>query len=83
MASEAKPPGLSMPFAADFAASPLAMTVLENNPLPHGRAKRGKIHSSHGGRKAYLNFELKDHDRQRGRRFAPSLTSKFRYAPTN
>jgi hypothetical protein len=22
---------------------------------------RGKIHSLHGGRKAYLNFELKDH----------------------
>jgi site-specific DNA-methyltransferase (adenine-specific) len=42
---------------------------------------REKTHSSHGGRKAYLNFELKDRDRRRRRRFAPSLTSKFRYAP--
>jgi hypothetical protein len=41
---------------------------------------RGKIHSSLGGRKAYLNFELKDHDRRRRRGFAPSLTSKFRHA---
>jgi hypothetical protein len=27
----------------------------------NARVMRGKIHSSHGGRKAYLNFELKDH----------------------
>jgi hypothetical protein len=26
----------------------------------------GKIHSSLGGRKAYLTFELKDHDRRSG-----------------
>ena len=31
------------------------------------RALRGKIHSSHGGRKAYLNFELKDHGPNRSR----------------
>jgi hypothetical protein len=41
---------------------------------------RGKIHSSHGGRKAYLNFELKDHDRWRRRAFGASFTSKFKYA---
>ncbi len=41
---------------------------------------RGKNHSSHGGRKAYLNFELKDRDRRRRRAFGASLTSKFRYA---
>jgi hypothetical protein len=41
---------------------------------------RGKIHSSLGGSKAYLSFELKDHDRRRRRRYAPSLTSKLRYA---
>jgi hypothetical protein len=29
------------------------------------RALRGKTHSSHGGRKAYLNFELKDAHRSR------------------
>jgi hypothetical protein len=48
--------------------------------LISSRLLRGKNHSSLGGRKAYLNFELKDHDRRRRRRFAPSLTSKFRYA---
>jgi hypothetical protein len=32
------------------------------------RARRGKIHSSHGGRKAYLNFELKDAPKARGLR---------------
>src|SRR5208337_2892583 len=41
---------------------------------------RGKIHSSHGGRKAYLNFELKDAPKARGLRPSRSLTSKFRYA---
>jgi hypothetical protein len=30
--------------------------------------------------RAYLNFELKDHDRRRRRAFGASLTSKFRYA---
>ncbi len=44
------------------------------------RHLRGKIHSSLGGRKAYLNFELKDHDRRGPRAFGASLTSKFRYA---
>jgi hypothetical protein len=29
-------------------------------------------------RKAYLNFELKDHDRRRRRAFGASLASKFR-----
>jgi hypothetical protein len=42
------------------------------------RAWRGIIHSSHGGRKAYLNFELKDRDGRRPRAFGASLTSKFR-----
>jgi len=28
--------------------------------LPRGRVLRKEIHSSHGGRKAYLNFEVKD-----------------------
>jgi hypothetical protein len=44
------------------------------------RAWHGKIHSSLGGRKAYLNFEVKDRDRRRRRYFVPFLTSKFRYA---
>jgi hypothetical protein len=30
------------------------------------RLVRGKNHSSLGGRKAYLTFELKDHDRRSG-----------------
>jgi hypothetical protein len=35
--------------------------------LISGRILRGKTHSSDGGRKAYLNFELKDHGRNRSR----------------
>jgi hypothetical protein len=34
--------------------------------------------SSHGGRKAYLNFELKDAPQARGLRPSRSLSSKFR-----
>jgi hypothetical protein len=43
-----------------------------------GRASelRGTIHSSHGGRKAYLNFELKDAPEARGLR--PSQILDFK-----
>jgi hypothetical protein len=44
----------------------------------NGRVLRGKTHSSHGDRKAYLNFELKDRDGRRPRACGASLTSKFR-----
>jgi hypothetical protein len=37
---------------------------------------RGKTHSSHGGRKAYLNFELKDAPEARGLR--PSQILDFK-----
>jgi hypothetical protein len=37
---------------------------------------RGKIHSSHGGRKAHLNFELKDAPVARGLR--PSQIHDFK-----
>ena len=67
------------------------------------RAWRGKTNSSLGGRKAHLNFEVKERARRRRQRFeigparfrslmpisataemgAPSLTSKFRYAPVS
>jgi hypothetical protein len=40
------------------------------------RAGRGKIHSSHGGRKAYLNFERKDAPKARG--FPPSQILDFK-----
>ena len=41
-----------------------------------GRALRGKTHSSHGGGKAYLNFELKDTPKARGLR--PSQILDFK-----
>jgi hypothetical protein len=38
---------------------------------------RGKIHSSHGGRKAYLNFELKDRRPPEAARQSKSDLSDF------
>jgi hypothetical protein len=38
---------------------------------------RGKIHSSHGGRKAHLNFELKDAPEARGLRPSQILDFKI------
>ncbi len=40
------------------------------------RLVRGKIHSSHGGRKAYLNIELKDHGRPEAARLRRVLDFK-------
>ena len=45
--------------------------------LTSQRAWRGKIHSSHGGRKAYLNFELKDRRRPEAARQSKSDLSDF------
>ena len=44
----------------------------------HPRKLRKETHSSDGGRKAYLNFELKDGAKRRRLRRSRSLTSKFR-----
>jgi hypothetical protein len=41
------------------------------------RRLRGKTHSSHGGRKAYLNFELKDAPKARGLRPSQILDFKI------
>jgi hypothetical protein len=46
----------------------------------HPRKLRKETHSSDGGRKAYLNFELKDGAKRRRLRRSRSLTSKFGYA---
>jgi hypothetical protein len=56
-----------------------AMTV-RNLVIRYGALCAEKNHSSLGGRKAHLNFELKDAPKARGLRPSRSLTSKFRYA---
>ena len=45
--------------------------------VPDGRFMRGELHSSLGGRKAYLNFELKDHGRPKAARLWRVLDFKI------